>query len=133
MKYSRKHLIKKNRNTSKKIKKNTKKKRHYRRQSQKGGFIGTMFNIATLPFKLVANPLMNKLSNMMSNNSSISNGNSGNSNSNSGNNNSSLNDAAMHSIRMNNSNINTLKQLSMYGYNNATLNSYIQQLHHINV
>ena len=129
MKYSRKQLIKKkNRNRIKS--KQIKKKRNYRRPSQKGGFIGTMFNIATFPLKLVANPLMNKLSNMMSNTSNASN----TSNlSNTSNASDTLNNTAINSIRLNNNNIGTLKQLSMYGYNNSTLNSYIQQLHHINV
>jgi hypothetical protein len=98
-----------------------------------------MFNIATFPLKLVANPLMNKLSNMMSNTSNASNTNntsnaSNTSNiSNTSNASDTLNNTAINSIRMNNNNIDTLKQLSMYGYNNSTLNSYIQQLHHINV
>jgi hypothetical protein len=83
-----------------------------------------MFNIATFPLKLVGNPLMNKISKMMSNTSDTSN---------TSNTSDTLNNTEINSIRMNNNNIGTLKQLSMYGYNNSMLNSYIQQLHHINV
>jgi hypothetical protein len=112
-------------------------KRSKRSKRQSGGFIGTMFDIALKPVKMISKPVMNKLSSMMSNSN---NSNSNNSNSNSNNISSgsisgggSVDGGTLNNIRMNNSHINTLKQLSSYGYDNRTLTSYISQLQHINL
>ena len=116
MKYSRKKHFKK------KIKKSKKKKKYLSKQS--GGFIGTMFNVAMTPFKLIGTPLINKLGNMMESNNSSNQSNQINN---------SLDYGTLNNIRLNNSHINTLKQISSYGYDSNTMNSYIQQLRHINI
>jgi hypothetical protein len=79
---------------------------------------------------MLSKPVVNKLSSMMSNIKNSSSNNSSNSSSGGLNN---LDNGTLNSIRMNNSNITTLKQLSSYGYDNRTLTSYISQLQHINV
>jgi len=110
-----------------------------KRSKQRGGFIGTMFDIALKPVKMLSKPVMNKLSGLMSNSNS---NNSSNSNNNSNNNTlssgaisggGSVDNGTLNNIRMNNSHINTLKQLTSYGYDNRTLSSYINQLQHINL
>ena len=105
---------------------NPRKSRSLRRKNQSGGFIGTMYNVAMLPVNMVAKPFFKKIGSMMTDNSNS------NSNSNSGSD-ISLDNSNLNSIRMNNSNISTLKQLGTYGYDNRTLNSYIQQLQHVNI
>jgi hypothetical protein len=121
--YNKKSIYKKRISKRKKIKRSNKKR------TQSGGFIGTMFSAALAPVKMLSKPVVNKLSSMMSN---IKNSSSNNSNSSSGGLN-TLDNGTLNSIRMNNSNITTLKQLSSYGYDNRTLTSYISQLQHINV
>jgi len=110
-----------------------------KRSKQRGGFIGTMFDIALKPVKMLSKPVMNKLSGLMSNSNS---NNSNNSNSQANNNTissgaisggGSVDHGTLNNIRMNNSHINTLKQLTSYGYDNRTLSSYINQLQHINL
>lgn len=115
MKYSRKRPLKK-RIKIKKSKKKIKK--------QSGGFIGTMFNIAMSPIKLIGTPLINKLGNMMESNKNSDQLNQMNN---------SLDYGTLNNIRLNNSHINTLKQIASYGYDSNTMNSYIQQLRHINI
>ena len=106
-----------------------------RRRKQSGGFIGTMYNVAMLPVNMVAKPFLKKIGSMMSDNSNSGNSNSMSNSGNSGNSGGdiSLDNSKLNSIRMNNSNISTLKQLGSYGYDNRTLNSYIQQLQHVNI
>ena len=133
MKLSKKHMFKiKNKNKNKSLKKKKYKKYKSKKIVQKGGFIGTMFNLALAPIKLVAKPLYNMISksNSMNSLNSISN-----SNLNSGynSNSSNLSDSNKHSIHSNNQNIGTLKNLSMMGYDRGTLTNYINLLHHINV
>ena len=116
MKYSRKKRISKKRISKRKsnIKLDHK---------QSGGFIGTMFNVAMAPVKMLAKPLYNSIKNKIGaqmNNSPQMN-------------NSQIDQGSLNNIRLNNSHISTLKKLSSYGYNNNTLNSYINQLQHINV
>ncbi len=117
---------------NKKVSKRKKFKRSNKKRTQSGGFIGTMFSAALAPVKMLSKPVVNKLSSMMSNIKNSSSNNSNNSNSSSGGLN-TLDNGTLNSIRMNNSNITTLKQLSSYGYDNRTLTSYISQLQHINV
>lgn len=112
-----------------------KRKRLRTRRKQSGGFIGTMYNVAMLPVNMVAKPFFKKIGSMMTDNSNSNMSNSGNSDNsdNSGNSGGDLSFDKLNSIRMNNSNISTLKQLGSSGYDNRTLNSYIQQLHLVNV
>jgi len=83
-----------------------------------------MFNVAMTPFKLIGTPLINKLGNMMESNNSSNQSNQMNN---------SLDYGTLNNIRLNNSHINTLKQIASYGYDSNTMNSYIQQLQHINI
>ena len=119
MKYSRKRPFKK------RFKKKKSKKKKIRKQS--GGFIGTMFNVAMSPFKLIGTPLMNKLGNMMESNNNSNQSNQSNQMNN------TLDYGTLNNVRINNSHINTLKQIASYGYDSNTMNSYIQQLRHINI
>ena len=111
----------------KSLRKTRKHKKSRKIYKQGGGFIGTMYNIAMMPLNLIAKPLFNKLGSMMNNN------NEQQTNHIAPMNNSSLDTASLNSIRFNNSNITTLKQLGSYGYDNKTLNNYIQQLQHVNI
>jgi len=104
--------------------KNKKSKKNKKIRKQSGGFIGTMFNVAMTPFKLIGTPLINKLGNMMESNNSSNQSNQMNN---------SLDYGTLNNIRLNNSHINTLKQIASYGYDSNTMNSYIQQLQHINI
>ena len=83
-----------------------------------------MFNAAMIPLKLIGTPLINKLGNMMEskNNSNQSNQM-----------NNVVDYGTLNNIRLNNSHISTIKQLSSYGHDSNTMNSYIQQLRHINI
>ena len=47
--------------------------------------------------------------------------------------NNTLDYGTLNNVRLNNSHINTLKQIASYGYDSNTMNSYIQQLRHINI
>ena len=131
----RKSIYRKHRKNSKikhkRIRRSIKNKRGRRRQS--GGFIGTMFNAALTPVKMISKPIMNKLSSMMSNSNSNSNSNNISNNISSISGGGSVDGSTLNNIRMNNSNISSLKQLSSYGYDNRTLTSYINQLQHINL
>jgi hypothetical protein len=130
MKYRKSIYNKKSIYKNKRISKRKKFKRSNKKRKQSGGFIGTMFSAALAPVKMLSKPVVNKLSSMMSN---IKNNSSNNSSSNSSEVLNNLDNGTLNSIRMNNSNISTLKQLSSYGYDNRTLTSYISQLQHINV
>ena len=121
MKYSRKRPFKK------KIKKKKTKKKII---NQSGGFIGTMFNVAMAPFKLIGRPLMNKLGNMMESNN---NSNQSNQLNQLNQLNNTLDYGTLNNVRLNNSHINTLKKIASYGHDSNTMNSYIQQLRHINI
>ena len=143
MKYRKSiHKLRKNKKISKRNKKISKRnqkiskrnKKISKRNRQSGGFIGTMFNAALAPVKMLSKPVVNKLSSLMSNsksNSSNNDNHSSNSGGSGGLNN--IDGGTLNSIRMNNSHISTLKQLSSYGYDNRTLSSYISQLQHINL
>ena len=111
--------------------KRSKRSKRSKRIKQSGGFIGTMFSIALKPVKMFTEPVVKKVKNMMSNSNSNSNSNTISSGSISGG--GSVDHGTMNNIRMNNSHINTLKQLTSYGYDNRTLASYINQLQHINL
>tara|TARA_B100001142_G_C13845793_1_gene466163 strand:- start:181 stop:555 length:375 start_codon:yes stop_codon:yes gene_type:complete len=124
MKYSRKNRLNKKRTRKNKFNKSNKRKRL---SKQSGGFIDTMLNVAMTPVRMIAAPLMNKLGKMMSSNNSLQMNNSAQMN------NSMVDHGTLNNIRMNNSHINTIKQLSSYGYDSNTMNSYIQQLQHINI
>jgi len=86
-----------------------------------------MFNVAMSPFKLIGTPLMNKLGNMMESNNNSNQSNQSNQMNN------TLDYGTLNNVRINNSHINTLKQIASYGYDSNTMNSYIQQLRHINI
>ena len=140
MKYRKSiHKLRKNKKISKRNKKISKRyqkiskrnKKISKRNRQSGGFIGTMFNAALAPVKMLSKPVVNKLSSLMSNSKSNSSNNDNHSNNSGGLNN--IDGGTLNSIRMNNSHISTLKQLSSYGYDNRTLSSYISQLQHINL
>ena len=143
MKYRKSiHKLRKNKKISKRNKKISKRYQKISKRYQKiskhnrqsGGFIGTMFNAALTPVKMLSKPVVNKLSSLMSNSKSNSSNNdnlSSNSGISGGLNN--IDGGTLNSIRMNNSHISTLKQLSSYGYDNRTLSSYISQLQHINL
>lgn len=107
--------------------KNKKSKKSRKIYNQNGGFIGTMYNIAMLPVNMIAKPLFSKLGDMMNNSNEQKTNNIAPIN------NLALDNVSLNSIRLNNSNITKLKQLGSFGYDNKTLNSYIQQLHHVNV
>ena len=136
MKLSKKYMFKNKNKNKKKINNSFKKNKYKKNKSKKivqnGGFIGTMFNLALSPIKLVAKPLYNMLSksNSMNSLNSISNSNL---NSGHNSNSSNLSDSTKHTIHSNNQHIGTLKNLSMMGYDRGTLMNYINQLHHINV
>ena len=130
MKYRKSIYNKKSIYKNKRISKRKKFKRSNKKHKQSGGFIGTMFNAALAPVKLFTSPVANKLSSMMSN---IKNSSSNNSSSNSSEGINNIDHGTLNSIRMNNSHISTIKQLSSYGYYNRTLSSYISQLQHINL
>jgi hypothetical protein len=124
MKYSRKNRFNKKRtrkNKFNKFNKFNKSNKRKRLSKQSGGFIGTMLSVAMAPVKMVGAPLMKKLGKMMSSNNDAQM------------NNSMVDYGTLNNIRMNNSHINTIKQLSSYGYDSNTMNSYIQQLQHINI
>lgn len=86
-----------------------------------------MYNIAMLPVNMIAKPLFSKLGDMMNNSNEQKTNNIAPMN------NLALDNVSLNSIRLNNGNIGKLKQLGSYGYDNKTLNSYIQQLQHVNV
>jgi hypothetical protein len=132
MKYRKSiYKLRKNTKMSKRIK-NKKIRKSKKKNRQSGGFIGTMFNAALAPVKMLSKPVVNKLSSLMSN-TKINSSNSDNSANNSGGGLNNIDNGTLNNIRMNNSHINTLKQLSSYGYDNRTLTSYISQLQHINI
>jgi len=119
--------LKKYKSLRKKIRRNIKKKKSKKIYNQNGGFIGTMYNIAMLPVNMIAKPLFSKLGDMMNNSNEQKTNNIAPMN------NLALDNVSLNSIRLNNGNIGKLKQLGSYGYDNKTLNSYIQQLQHVNV
>jgi hypothetical protein len=135
----RKHLSKFN-----KFNKFNKSNKRKHLSKQTGGFIGTMFNVAMAPVKMIGGPLIKKLGNMiasnnghqMNNGTQMNNGQQMNNTpqmNNSQQMNNMVDHGTLNNIRMNNSHINTIKQLSSYGYDNNTMNSYIKQLQHINI
>jgi hypothetical protein len=134
MKYRKSiHKLRKNKKISKRIK-NKKIRKSRKKNRQSGGFIGTMFNAALAPVKMLSKPVINKLSSLMSKSKSNSSNNDNHINNSGGSGGlNNIDGGTLNSIRMNNSHISTIKQLSSYGYDNRTLSSYISQLQHINL
>ena len=132
-----------------KLRKRHKRNKRHKIKTQKGGFIGSIFNLVTLPVKLVAKPIYNKLSNIIFGNNGNQNGNqngnnqNGNQNGNNQNgnnqngnqngNNVTIDKATLTMIRLNNTNISSLKDTISNGNDIESLKPIINKLKNINI